>query len=56
MKDQLGWEPSVDFPEGIQKTFDWYKEHEEWSHKLMDKIEERKHKKVSKTPLETSRV
>lgn len=55
MKKELGWEPSVNFREGIQKTFDWYKAHEQWSAKLMDKLEERKHKQVSNTPLEASR-
>ena len=55
IQEELGWEPSVDFAEGIQKTFDWYKENEEWSRKLMDNLEERKHKKVSKTPLKASR-
>ncbi len=55
MKRELNWEPSVTFAEGIQKTFDWYKAHEEWSSKLMDKLEERQHKKVSSTPLEASR-
>ncbi len=55
IQEELGWEPSVDFAEGIQKTFDWYKDNEEWSNKLMDNLEERKHKKVSKTPLEASR-
>lgn len=56
MKDELGWEPSVNFSEGIQKTFDWYQAHKEWSDKLMGNIEERKHKKVSSVPLEASRV
>ena len=55
IQEELGWEPSVDFAEGIQKTFDWYKDNEEWSRKLMDNLEERKHKKVSKTPLKASR-
>jgi dTDP-glucose 4,6-dehydratase len=55
MKDELGWEPSVDFAEGIQKTFNWYQDHQEWADKLMGNLEERKHKKVSKTPLGTSR-
>lgn len=56
MKNELGWEPSVDFAEGIKKTFEWYQENKEWSQKLMDNLEERKHKKVSKTPLAASRV
>ena len=56
MKDELGWEPSVDFAEGIKQTFEWYEANKEWSQKLMDNLEERKHKKVSKTPLAASRV
>lgn len=55
IKNELGWEPSVDFNEGIKVTFDWYKDNEEWSLKLMENLEERKHKKVSKTPLGTTR-
>jgi nucleoside-diphosphate-sugar epimerase len=27
-KRSLGYEPSVEFEEGLQKTFDWYREHE----------------------------
>jgi nucleoside-diphosphate-sugar epimerase len=27
-KKNLGYEPSVEFEEGLQKTFDWYREHE----------------------------
>lgn len=27
-KQSLGYEPSVEFDEGLQKTFDWYREHE----------------------------
>ena len=56
LQRELGWEPSVDFKEGIQKTFDWYKAHEAWAEKLMANLEERKHKKVSKTPLEATRA
>lgn len=29
-KQELGWEPQVDFKEGLQKTVDWYKENEDW--------------------------
>lgn len=56
IKRELGWEPSVNFSEGIAKTFEWYKGHEEWAQKLMDKLEERKHKMVSKIPLKATRV
>ncbi len=27
---ELGWEPSVSFDEGLDKTIDWYLENEEW--------------------------
>jgi dTDP-glucose 4,6-dehydratase len=30
IKDELGWEPSVTFEEGLSKTLDWYLENEEW--------------------------
>ena len=26
----LGWEPAVTFAEGIERTVDWYREHEDW--------------------------
>lgn len=55
MKEDFGWEPSVTFAEGIQKTFDWYQEHADWVKKLEGNLEERKHQKVSMTPLATSR-
>ena len=55
MKNELNWEPSVDFAEGIQKTFNWYEDHKEWADKLIGNLEERKHKKVSMTPLEANR-
>lgn len=55
IQNELGWSPSVNFEEGIAKTFEWYKSHMEWWQKLYDKIEERKHQKVSKTPLATTR-
>ncbi|MBU1151229.1 dTDP-glucose 4,6-dehydratase [Patescibacteria group bacterium] len=35
LQRELGWSPSVDFSEGIEKTFKWYKDNEEWSKKLM---------------------
>ncbi|HPR31454.1 MAG TPA: dTDP-glucose 4,6-dehydratase [Prolixibacteraceae bacterium] len=30
LKKDLGWEPSLQFEEGIEKTIDWYLEHKEW--------------------------
>lgn len=55
LQKELGWKPSVTFKEGIQKTFEWYENHKQWMEKLMNKLEERKHKVVSKAPLTASR-
>ena len=30
LKEELGWEPSLQFEEGIEKTVKWYLENEEW--------------------------
>ena len=30
LKDQLGWEPSLQFPEGIEKTVKWYLDNQDW--------------------------
>ena len=30
LKNELGWEPSLQFEEGIEKTVQWYLENEEW--------------------------
>lgn len=30
IKDELGWEPSVTFEEGLKKTIDWYLNNEQW--------------------------
>ena len=30
IKNELGWEPSLQFEEGMEKTVDWYLENEEW--------------------------
>lgn len=27
---ELGWEPSLQFEEGIEKTVKWYLEHQDW--------------------------
>jgi dTDP-glucose 4,6-dehydratase len=55
MKDELGWEPSVTFEEGISKTFKWYESNADWVAKLNDQLEEREHKKISKTPLSANK-
>jgi dTDP-glucose 4,6-dehydratase len=30
LKKDLGWEPSIDFAEGLEKTVDWYLNNEDW--------------------------
>ena len=30
LKDELGWEPSLQFEEGIEKTVSWYLDNKEW--------------------------
>lgn len=30
IKDELGWVPSLEFEEGLEKTIDWYLDNEEW--------------------------
>ena len=30
LKNELGWEPSLQFEEGIEKTVKWYLENQEW--------------------------
>lgn len=30
LKNELGWEPSLQFEEGIEKTVAWYLDHQEW--------------------------
>jgi len=30
LKQELGWEPSLQFEEGLEKTVDWYLSNEEW--------------------------
>jgi dTDP-glucose 4,6-dehydratase len=30
MKNEFGWEPAIQFPEGIKKTIQWYVNNQEW--------------------------
>jgi len=30
IQNELGWEPSLEFEEGLEKTVDWYLKNEEW--------------------------
>jgi len=35
IKKDLGWEPTIMFDEGIEKTIDWYLENQEWMKKVI---------------------
>ncbi|MEX0909938.1 MAG: dTDP-glucose 4,6-dehydratase [Candidatus Paceibacterota bacterium] len=37
ISQELGWYPEVSFDEGMQRTFDWYKDNIAWWKKLKDK-------------------
>ncbi len=34
IKEQLEWEPAIQFPEGIKKTIHWYLENQDWQQKI----------------------
>lgn len=34
IKDELGWEPTVQFPEGIERTIKWYVDNQEWMRRI----------------------
>jgi dTDP-glucose 4,6-dehydratase len=34
LKEDLGWTPSLQFEEGLNKTIDWYLENSEWLKKV----------------------
>lgn len=36
IKNELGWSPSENFESGLEKTVDWYLEHENWWRKILD--------------------
>ena len=44
LKNELGWEPSLQFEEGIEKTVKWYLENKEW----MDRVTSGAYKKYYK--------
>ncbi|TLX70948.1 dTDP-glucose 4,6-dehydratase [Labilibacter sediminis] len=36
LMNELGWQPSLQFEEGIEKTIDWYLENESWMNRITD--------------------
>ena len=35
LQKELGWEPSLQFEEGIERTVRWYLENQEWSDRIL---------------------
>lgn len=54
---ELGWAPSVNFDQGIQKTFEWYQANSAWVSKLMERNQTPLYNTSvsSKTPLKSTR-
>ena len=38
IEKELGWRPLVPFSDGMKRTVDWYREHEDWWRSLKDKL------------------
>lgn len=34
LKNELGWEPSLQFEEGLEKTIRWYLDNKAWVHRI----------------------
>jgi dTDP-glucose 4,6-dehydratase len=37
-KNELGWQPRIDFDDGLRQTVEWYKENENWWRELKQRI------------------
>jgi dTDP-glucose 4,6-dehydratase len=37
IREELGWAPKTSFEEGLQQTVAWYKEQQQWWHKIKSK-------------------
>jgi dTDP-glucose 4,6-dehydratase len=36
LQRELGWKPSLQFEEGLEKTVDWYMENQEWMDNIIN--------------------
>ncbi|MBT5427268.1 MAG: dTDP-glucose 4,6-dehydratase [Bacteroidetes bacterium] len=45
IKDELGWVPSLQFTEGLEKTVDWYLNNQEWMNRIVSGDYEKYYKK-----------
>jgi dTDP-glucose 4,6-dehydratase len=34
LQNELGWTPSLQFEEGLEKTIDWYLENDQWMNEI----------------------
>ena len=48
LKNELGWEPSLQFEEGIEKTVKWYLDHQEWMERVVNGEYEKYYEEVYK--------
>jgi len=48
LKKELGWEPSIQFEEGIEKTVKWYLENQEWLNNVTSRAYQEYHKNMYK--------
>ena len=48
LRQELGWEPSVKFEEGIELTVRWYMENEEWLNAIISGDYQRRNNEYSK--------
>lgn len=55
IESDLGWAPSVTFEQGIQKTFKWYTEHQDWIQRLSGKLHKPHFTNFSKEPQKATR-
>ena len=47
IREKLGWEPEIDFEEGMDEVVDWYGKHEDWWRPLLGKGFVEHYKKVN---------
>jgi len=48
LKDELGWVPSLQFEEGLEKTIDWFLNNEQWLHNVTSGDYQNYYKKMYK--------
>jgi dTDP-glucose 4,6-dehydratase len=46
LKNELGWEPSLQFEEGIEKTVKWYLDNKEWMDRVLSGDYQEYYKKI----------